>query len=177
MRQKWIYQKIFLVVISLVITNAAYPQSGVSQSVFSSGGVTQQGGGYILTGTVGEAVTGIISGSSYRNTSGFWSVYSQITVTGIDDKETIPSSFRMEQNYPNPFNPSTKIRFSVPEKSSVSLKVYDVLGNEVAELVNEDKEAGWYDISFDASGFASGVYIYRVIAGNFISTKKMLMIK
>ena len=89
----------------------------------------------------------------------------------------IPEQFRLEQNYPNPFNPHTTIKFSVPEMSRVILKVYDIIGNEVATLVNETKTIGSYEVSFNASRFASGVYIYSIRAGNFIQTKKMILMK
>jgi hypothetical protein len=93
-----------------------------------------------------------------------------------------PKEFSLEQNYPNPFNPATKIRYSVPqevkrEKSNVILKVYDILGSEVATLVNEQKEPGYYEVDFNASSIASGMYVYRLTAGKYISTKKMLLIK
>lgn len=178
MKRKWIYQKIFLVVVTIfVITTTAYPQHQVSSGIFSSGGMTHQSSNYTLSGTAGEVLTGKTSGSAHQLNSGFWHVYSQSVITNVYDDETIPATFKMEQNYPNPFNPSTIIRFSVPENSNVTLKVYDVLGNELITLLNEDKDAGWYDVSFDASALASGVYIYRIIAGSFISTKKMTLIK
>jgi hypothetical protein len=89
----------------------------------------------------------------------------------------LPSQIDLEQNFPNPFNPTTKIIFSIPQKSIVSLKVYDPLGNEVANLVNVEMEAGRYETSFDASLLPSGVYFYKLTAGNFIETKKMLLLK
>ncbi len=83
----------------------------------------------------------------------------------------------MKQNYPNPFNPSTTISWQSPISSHQTLKVYDILGNEVATLVDEYREAGRYEIIFDGSGIASGLYIYQLRTDNFLSTKKMLMIK
>ena len=88
-----------------------------------------------------------------------------------------PITFSLNQNYPNPFNPSTKISWQSPERSWQTLKVYDILGNEVATLVNEQKEPGYYEVNFNASSIASGVYIYRLTTGRFISTKKMIVIK
>lgn len=93
-----------------------------------------------------------------------------------------PQEFSLDQNYPNPFNPTTKIRFSVPskvkgQKSKVELKVYDLLGNEVATLVNEEKSPGVYEIEFDGSLLTSGIYFYKLIAGEFNSVKKMILIK
>jgi hypothetical protein len=102
-----------------------------------------------------------------------------ILPTNIPDETNlnIPTEFRLEQNYPNPFNPTTVISYSIPHSSSVTLKVYDVIGKKVSSLVNQNQQAGKYDVSFDASGLSNGVYFYTIIAGNFSSTKKMLLIK
>ena len=88
-----------------------------------------------------------------------------------------PNSFALSQNYPNPFNPSTKISWQSPVSGWQTLKVYDILGNEVATLVNEFREAGSYEIDFNASQLTSGVYIYKISAGNFSDTKKMILSK
>ncbi len=90
---------------------------------------------------------------------------------------SIPKAYALNQNYPNPFNPSTKINFQISKLEFVSLKVYDVLGNEVSTLVNEKKSPGNYDVAFDASSLSSGIYFYQIKAGNFIQTKKMTLIK
>ena len=91
--------------------------------------------------------------------------------------ETLPIEYSLEQNYPNPFNPTTTIRYQIPKEGMVTLKVYDVLGAEVATLVNEEKIAGRYEVNFDASRLASGVYIYLLSVNDYVSVKKMLMIK
>jgi hypothetical protein len=85
--------------------------------------------------------------------------------------------FSLSANYPNPFNPSTSISYSIPENTLVTLKIYDVLGNEVVELINEQKESGNYQIDFNASELSSGIYYYTLTAGNFTSTKKMILMK
>jgi len=94
---------------------------------------------------------------------------------------SVTTEYKLEQNYPNPFNPSTKIRFSIPDLGTglamSVLKVYDILGNEVTTLVNEQKQPGYYEVDFNASQFASGVYIYRLQSGTFTSTKKMMMLR
>jgi len=90
---------------------------------------------------------------------------------------TGPKEFKLEQNYPNPFNPMTTIQYQLPQDAKVTLKVYDILGSEVATLVNEQKEAGYYEVEFSASSFASGIYVYRLQAGNYISTKKMMLLR
>ncbi len=94
-----------------------------------------------------------------------------------DDRAEIPQQFILEQNYPNPFNPSTNIRFSITQASLVSLTVYDILGKEVASLVNEYLEPGTYTSTFKAQSLSSGLYFYRLRSGNSIETKKMSLLK
>ena len=88
-----------------------------------------------------------------------------------------PNGFILEQNYPNPFNPSTIIKYSIPASKFVTLKVYDVLGNEIATLVNEDKQAGTYEVEFNAIYLSAGVYYYTLITDNFVQTKKMILLQ
>lgn len=96
----------------------------------------------------------------------------------VRDIEIEPEGFALYQNYPNPFNPSTKIRFSVPEREFVNLTIFDFSGQRVATLVQEEREAGAHEVSFDASGFPSGIYFYRITIGDrTIITKKMNLIK
>jgi hypothetical protein len=105
-------------------------------------------------------------------------VYGDTTLTDIDDDDNgIPTSYKLEQNYPNPFNPTTKITWQSPVAGNQTLKVYDVLGNEVATLVDEFRNSGIYEIDFDASKLSSGVYFYQLKAGDFLQTKKMILIK
>jgi hypothetical protein len=96
---------------------------------------------------------------------------------GIGDNAATPARYQLAQNYPNPFNPSTTLQFQVPQKSFVSLKVFDLLGRELASLVNEERQAGIYRVTWDASKLPSGVYFYRLQAGNFVETKKMVFAK
>jgi hypothetical protein len=97
---------------------------------------------------------------------------------GVEDENNfVADDFSLEQNYPNPFNPSTAIRYQVSGSSNVSLKVYDVLGNEVATLVNEEESAGSYEVNFNAAGLSSGIYFYKLQAGILVETKKMILLK
>jgi len=89
----------------------------------------------------------------------------------------MPNKYELLQNYPNPFNPNTTITYQLPKSGSVTLKIFDVLGREVKTLVNEQKEMGRYTVTFNASSFASGMYVYQLRANDFISTKKMLLLK
>ncbi|MCB9250222.1 MAG: T9SS type A sorting domain-containing protein [Ignavibacteriales bacterium] len=95
----------------------------------------------------------------------------------VVEVQVVPTKFALDQNYPNPFNPTTKINYSVPSKSLISLTVFDVLGKEVVKLVNEIQDAGVYEASFDASQFTSGIYFYSLHAGEFTQTKKMMLVK
>ena len=117
-------------------------------------------------------------------------VYGDTTVVSVDALEQHPQLFSLLQNYPNPFNPSTTIKYKIPEITFVTIKVYDVLGNEVATLVNEEKPAGNYEVEFDSRGLInqtlpSGIYFYQLRAGNpstgsgqsFVETKKMVLLR
>jgi len=91
--------------------------------------------------------------------------------------KSIPEQFYLSQNYPNPFNPATKIKYQIPELSIVTLKIYDVLGSEVATIVNEEKLGGSYEVEFEGSDLPSSIYFYRLQAGNYVETKKMILLK
>lgn len=93
------------------------------------------------------------------------------------EEERIISDYNIYQNYPNPFNPSTIIRYEIPQRSFITLKIYDVLGKEIATLVNEEKQTGSYEVEFDGSGLMSGIYFYRLQAESFVETKKMILLK
>ncbi len=100
------------------------------------------------------------------------------TVTGVKENEfAMPSTFSLAQNYPNPFNPTTEIEFTIPSGCHVTLKVYNIMGQEVASLVDNYLERGRYKESFDGSRLASGIYLYKIQAGNFFQIKKMLLLK
>ena len=111
--------------------------------------------------------------------SGIWyRPLNQFGATGVNDaSNALPARFSLSQNYPNPFNPTTTIQFSISELSIVNLKVFDVLGREVATLVNGRMEAGVHQVSFDASRLASGIYFYQLQAGSFSQTKKLMLLK
>ena len=98
-------------------------------------------------------------------------------ITAITEETSFPLEYNLAQNYPNPFNPTTNIRFRIAEFGFVSLKVYDVLGSEVATLVNDEKPAGSYEVEFSATGLPSGIYFYKLQTESFIETKKMILLK
>ncbi|MCL5029494.1 MAG: T9SS type A sorting domain-containing protein [Bacteroidetes bacterium] len=99
------------------------------------------------------------------------------TLTSVKEEKLSLEKYTLYQNYPNPFNPSTTIKYQIPKSGLVQLKIYDILGREVATLVNEEKPSGNYEVTFDGSKLASGVYYYQLNAGDFISSKKMIILK
>jgi hypothetical protein len=107
-----------------------------------------------------------------------WS-FNTMGLTAVDDEEDveIPLVFSLSQNYPNPFNPTTVIRYSLPSKAFVTMEVYNVLGEKVMVLVNEEKEAGQYSVRMDAHGLSSGLYFYRLVADQFVETRKFVLLK
>jgi hypothetical protein len=98
-------------------------------------------------------------------------------ITAVDEPAVKSMTYKLAQNYPNPFNPSTIISFSIPERASVTLDVYNLLGQKVTSILNKEMESGSYDINFDASNLSAGIYFYTLRAGSFTSTKKMMLIK
>jgi photosystem II stability/assembly factor-like uncharacterized protein len=134
-----------------------------------------------VTTALYQSLSFALTGNTIRGwavtASGLISRYNE-TVTGITHNENeVPSSYSLSQNYPNPFNPSTKITYQLPKSENVRVTVFDLLGREVAVLVNEFKTAGTYNIEFNASQLSSGVYLYRIDAGEFKDVKKMVLVK
>lgn len=122
----------------------------------------------------------IISGHSNSFGSGeynLWLVKTHPDITDINNEYQLLNSYKLFNNYPNPFNPSTKINYQIPELGYVTLKVFDVLGNEVVTLVDKYKTVGRYEVEFDARRFASGIYFYKMQAGHYTEVKKMILIK
>jgi len=111
-----------------------------------------------------------------------WTFYNSdsclIPVVGIRGiNSEIPSNYTLSQNYPNPFNPTTSIKFTIPKSGLVTLKIYDVLGREITELVNQVKAPGTYIVDYDASKLTSGMYFYKLEVNDFVAVKKMVLIK
>ena len=102
----------------------------------------------------------------------------KLIVTGVESNQgEVAKSYSLSQNYPNPFNPTTTIKYSIPKLSFVTIKIYDVLGSEVATLVNEEKPVGNYELTWNAAKLSSGVYFYQLKAGNYVETKKMILMR
>ena len=131
-----------------------------------------------LTSLNVQALTLDNNGYVYAGTgNGVWRRPLTEIVTSVEDEITQPTSFILEQNFPNPFNPRTTISYQLPTYCDVTIKVYDVLGDEIAILVNEEKPAGTYEITWNAASLPSGVYFYQLKADNYIETKKMILLR
>lgn len=171
MRKFWILFFICLMSVSLSA------QMKISNSVFASAAVHTSDSVKSMRGTFGQAFNGSPGDSSIAMNGGFWYQISEIVLTGLDDTFVLPEDFELRQNYPNPFNPSTTIVFALPKAVKVQLRIYDVLGRTVATLVNEQMQAGQYEIKFEARGLPTGLYFYRIQAEKFVETRKMLLVK
>jgi len=114
--------------------------------------------------------------NGFNTTTNRWDIRVE-EITDVEDEEGLPLTYQLNQNYPNPFNPSTFIKYELPNPGFVILKVYDLLGKEVTTLVNERQNSGYYTVSFEGSSISNGVYFYKLQAGSFVQTKKMLLVK
>ncbi len=162
-----------------------------NQQTFSFG-VTDMNGNYTISGLVpgsysvnsdsygyssAQSSTVSVDYSTAYSTSASFTLTPESVTAVKDQQPNIISGFKLNQNYPNPFNPTTIISYQIPSDSKVVLKVYNILGDEVATLVNGNKAAGSYSVQFNASNLASGVYFYQIKAGNFVDTKKLVLLK
>ncbi len=149
------------------------PPTIVYESVLGAGGIEFNDGEYRIVGTLGQPFM-----SSESNPVGFWYLASrELNVAVEQGNLNVPKEFQLQQNYPNPFNPATTIEFALPKQSNVTLKLFDILGREVATLVDAELESGVHKINFDGQDLASGIYFYRIHAEGFLKTKKLMLLK
>jgi len=159
---------------------SGYNSSPVMSTISSTSQFTPTAGQWatkILTMPLGTNMVRFTAKSAYGNNLYIDNITSG-TATGTGTQlSLVPEKYELQQNYPNPFNPSTKINFSIPKQGFVSLKVFDLTGREVANLINKVTEAGYHAVEFNAAAFASGVYFYKIEANDFVETKRMVLIK
>jgi len=163
------------VVGALLLVSSAAADFVVPQSVIGAGGGTMAGPSNIMTGTVGQAAIGVTSGPSNIHEIGFWYQPGWI-LTGVGD-EMFPTEYWFGQGYPNPFNPRAQLRFAVPSEGRVRVSLYNVAGQEVRILLDEEMEPGFHTIEVDAEGLASGVYFCRMVSGAFAEIRKLVLLK
>jgi hypothetical protein len=140
---------------------------------------------YKLSSSLGQSITGAQGGATQKVYTGFWNPW-VVEMSPVEQEEEdlvqLPREFGLSQNYPNPFNPTTVIDYALPKACEVSIKVYNILGQEVRNLANERQEAGYKSTVWDGKDdqgqeVSSGIYFYRIVAGNFIKSKKMVLLK
>jgi hypothetical protein len=162
----------------LLASSHSQAQYKIVHGTFGSGGGMSSGSGTTLQSTFGQSFVGISQNDTQTVGSGFWYAVQSNFVTNVERiDDMIPHEFRLNQNYPNPFNPSTSINFTIPRQEHVVLVVYDLMGRVVATLVDEQLAPGEYTAVFDAGRIASGMYLYRIQAGSYVTTQRMILLK
>ena len=179
------YISAFIILISIFPCRNLNGQAKISQSVFGNGNILSSDKNSKIYGTIGQPLIGQTNVTSSMVSSGFWyNLSGIITSDEQTSDEILPQKFKLEQNYPNPFNPTTKIKYSLPNVRNAykrplqtTLKVYDILGREVVTIINERQQPGYYEVEFNAANLSSGIYFYKLKAGDFLLTKKMILLK
>ena len=184
--------KLNLSLIMLVLTfgvfipERAKAQLRVPQSVLANGGTEPTGSAYSIVGTVGQPLIGGAGGSAHNLNGGFWYTQANAVIVNITSPGTDvgiqPKEYALYNNFPNPFNPSTIIKYDLPEASGVSLLIYNIMGQEVMRWDESNVSPGYYEKMWNGTTQAgvpvsSGMYIYRIVAGNFVQTRKMVLLK
>ena len=164
-----------LLIFSIVCLTPLYAQHQIKSYVFGNGGAAIANADFNISSTIGQTFTGMASNTDFTHYSGYWR--SVALLTNLLDEELIPIKFELLQNYPNPFNPSTNIKYSIANQTRVRIEVYNILGQRVAILVNENMSPGHYTVKFDGRDMATGFYVYRMQTKEFNSIKKMLIVK
>ena len=165
-----------IVILVLTLSFELLAQNKITSHVVASGGGNMNNENHAVSGTIGQPFVGASGNDNNFIMHGF--LHNSLIVTDLKENFKIkPKEFRIYQNYPNPFNPSTVVSWQLPSGSHVLIKVYDILGNEIATLVNEEKSAGTYKVEFNASSLSSGVYFYKIQAATFSQVKKMILLK
>jgi len=150
-------------------------------SINGGGSIYSSSTNYKLCGSIGQSVAGEAVGT-YHSYSGFWNPWVVATDVEEEKEAVVPKEFSLSQNYPNPFNPHTVIEYALPKESKVKIVVYNILGQKVRVLKDEIEREGYKRVVWDGrddtgSEVASGIYFYRIVAGDFVKAKKMMMVK
>ena len=161
-----------------VATSLAQQNTVIRSSAIDGGFGERSQGNTMLRAILGQGFAGVTHAGNSVVTGGFFADGRlRGTVVSVEPAQEIPATFLLEQNYPNPFNPTTTIKFALPKISNVRLSIYDMLGREVSVPVNDRREAGVHEVTYGAVGLASGVYFYRLHAGDFVRMRKMILLK
>jgi hypothetical protein len=150
-------------------------QPAAVRGVFGTGGGTVQDATYRLSGTFGQPLVGKTGGPSNESQGGFWYTIEQ--VVGGTESPMLPTVYSLDQNYPNPFQIATTIHYGLPNASLVELAIYDVQGRLAAKPAQATQPAGYYHVQLEADDLSPGIYFYRLTAGDFVATRKMVLVK
>jgi hypothetical protein len=150
----------------------------VAWSSFNAGFAESRSSNAMVKAVAGQSLVGTSQQANTQITCGFLAdTLIHSVVSAVVEQSETPSAYSLEQNYPNPFNPETRIEFRILNSEFTRLAIYDLLGREIAVLVNGVQPAGFHSVTFDASGLTSGMYLYRLTAGEYIETKRLLVVK
>ena len=163
---------------STILSQILSQNSRVAWSSFNVGFAKFQTSNTIVNSVAGQNFVGTSLLGNAEIISGFLAdTLFRTVITAVHDQEGLPSTYSLAQNYPNPFNPSTSISYQLPRQSYVTLIIYNILGREIATLVDEMKQPGKYFVQWNASDIPTGVYFYRLVTGNYVQTKKLVLMK
>jgi hypothetical protein len=164
---------------ALIFQPRVEAQTVLTNKVSCNGSAVVASKDYRLVGVVGQPFIGVVRNSSSINHVGFGYMSTLALTPQIEQtaSNNLPTEYFLDQNYPNPFNPTTIIGFALPKQSLVTLKLFDMLGREVATLINGELPVGEHKVSFEATGLPSGIYIYQLQAGSFLQQRKMAVMK
>jgi hypothetical protein len=170
-------KKVLIITITLAVLAALLNAQTYSHKrvVVSTGGGIASADGQTNRAVIGQTAVGIVADGIYAHSAGFFFKFEG--TVGIDEENILPAEYTLDQNFPNPFNPATTINYSLPEATHAKIEVYNILGQKVAILVDEFKEAGYHSYVWRADRMPSGIYFYRITADEFAKTRKMLIIK
>lgn len=173
--------KNILMAVSLagLLATPALAQFNLTRSAFGNGAAVSSNAEFKLAGTLSQPIIGPAANQSYRSLCGFWYRKPADVSTGISEEQPAgaPAVYALGQNYPNPFNPSTAIEFSLAQSGRVTLAVYNMLGQEVAKLLDLDMQAGSHRIVFEARNLPAGLYFYRLQSGEFSQVRRLTLLK
>jgi hypothetical protein len=167
-------------------SHSSSPTYDISRQVLDGGGAMRlSAGSYRLSSSLAQSITGYQEGTTYKVYTGFWNPW-VVEMSPVEwdefDFTQRPTDFALRQNYPNPFNPTTVIQYALPKASFVKIQIFNVLGQKVRNLVEEEQEPGYQTIYWDGKDdggveVSSGVYFYKIEAGSFVKAKKMTLLK
>jgi len=169
--------KLFIIIYSILSMGISAQNLSVSGLAYERGNIASDNKNSIFV-TFGRSIVGEAVNSSYvLRAEPAYSFSNNLSTNSFEGMSNLPNNFSLDQNYPNPFNPTTQIKFSLPTTSFVTISIYNVIGEKLGEVVNKTLEAGVHTVSWNATNYANGIYIYTMNSGNFFTSKKMILLK